>query len=194
MLIEEMIRSQDALKTRNENIQNQIRPMLQAIDEVSSITNERLKAIEKAVEQVTDSRQTFQQTSESVENIAEKARYMMDLIKIIDDISERINILSINASIESARAGAHGKGFGVIAGEVRKLADSTAENATQTGETLKQVVESIKVSRSSSQRSMETYNDINGEIVKLSESLDVIQKKMADLIDYSREIISLIES
>lgn len=193
-LIEEMRRNQKALKKRNENIQELLVPILNAIEEVTRITNDKMKTMELTVEQIGENKKTFVRTSESVENIAESARYMMDLIKMIDDISERINILSINASIESARAGQHGRGFGVIAGEVRKLADSTAENATQTSETLKQVVESIKVSKTSSNQSLAAYGEIQEEIGRLSESLEEIQRRMGELSEFSRRIMGLIEN
>jgi DNA-binding LacI/PurR family transcriptional regulator len=193
-LIEDMRRSQSALKKRNEDIQELLVPILNAIDEVTQITNEKMKTMEQTVDQIGENKKTFVKTSESVENIAESARYMMDLIKMIDDISERINILSINASIESARAGQHGRGFGVIAGEVRKLADSTADNATQTSETLKQVVESIKVSKISSHQSMTAYGEIQEEIARLSESLEEIRRRMGELSEFSRRIMSLIEN
>jgi len=191
-LMEEMKQGQIFLRNRNEAIQNQLAPMLKAIEEVSRITGEKIDVIEETAVQIKNSRGTFTETTRSVDEIAENARYMMDLIKIIDDISERINVLSFNASIESARAGQHGKGFGVIAGEVRKLADSTAKNASQTSNTLKQVIDSISQSKTSSEKSLETYTRIEGEMTALSDSLTEIQNRMNELSNFSQKIMSII--
>jgi DNA-binding LacI/PurR family transcriptional regulator len=192
-LIEFMTTTQEHLKKRNRQIEEVVMPMLESIENVNRITDDKISSMETIVNQISDSRKTFDKTTESVESISESARYMMDLIKMIDNISEQINILSINASIESARAGQHGKGFGVISGEVRKLADSTAENATQTGETLKKVVENIRITRDSSQESMEAYSQIEQEISLLSQSLNTIQSSMTDLADLSRRIMTIIK-
>jgi len=191
-LMEEMKQNQIFLRNRNEAIQNQLAPMLKAIEEVSRITGEKIDVIEKTAIEIKNSRGTFTETTQSVDEIASNARYMMDLIKTIDDISERINVLSFNASIESARAGQHGKGFGVIAGEVRKLADSTARNASQTSSTLKQVIQSISQSKDSSEKSLKTYTSIEGEMNALSSSLAEIQNRMNELSQFSQQIMSII--
>jgi DNA-binding LacI/PurR family transcriptional regulator len=191
-LINYMVSTQEHLKKRNAEIENVVFPMLDSIRNVTSITDANLGAMENTVRDIGENRITFQKTADSVESIAESARYMMDLIKMIDDISERINILSINASIESARAGQHGKGFGVIAGEVRKLADSTADNAAQTGDTLKKVVENIKESKTYSDQSQQALNRIQEEIRQLSGSLQAIQRQMSALEEQSNSIMGII--
>jgi methyl-accepting chemotaxis protein len=193
-LIEEMQRSEKVALMRSEKIQEKLLPMLNAIDSVVTIIAEKIERMEQAAEEFSENQSTFKQTSDSVENIADSAKYMLVLIKEIDDISEQINILSINASIESARAGVHGRGFAVISGEVRKLADSTAQTTTQTKTTLQQVMQNIKVSRESSTKSFTTYSTIQEDMSQLAQSLTSIENKMKELKDFSRDIMTLIKS
>ena len=66
-------------------------------------------------------------TMQAILNLSNKAVEIKEISSSIDEVSVKINLLSLNASIEAARAGEHGRGFGVVAGEIRKLAENTYE-------------------------------------------------------------------
>jgi len=89
----------------------------------------------------------------SMEKISESSAEAVNIIQIIDDISEKINLLSLNASIEAARAGEHGRGFAVVAQEISKLADQTAVS-------LKQIDQLIKVNNSEVKKGFPMYRGL----------------------------------
>jgi len=82
---------------------------------------------------------TFHQTVDTSQKLSRNTNDIEKMIATIQDIAEQTNMLALNASIESARAGVHGKGFSVVAGEVKKLAVTSSKSAHDINELLKEI-------------------------------------------------------
>ncbi|HPI23807.1 MAG TPA: methyl-accepting chemotaxis protein [Spirochaetota bacterium] len=129
--------------------------------------------------------------SRSMEEINDTARQMTGILNIINDISDRINLLSLNASIEAARAGEHGRGFAVVADEIGKLADQTSTSVKEidalikkseqeigrglvtvqdTVETMRGIIEGVNVSNN-------TISDINASMDQYVKSNDSVRSE-----------------
>lgn len=105
-------------------------------------------------------KEAIQSAFEKVEQMNQMSENIKSAISIVEDISDRVNLLSLNASIEAARAGSMGRGFAVVASEVSRLADETAKNI----EEIKRVV---KLSQVASKESLESMK----EIIKTNEDV-----------------------
>jgi methyl-accepting chemotaxis protein len=75
-----------------------------------------------------------------IENLSEKSQAVNKVVNVINEIANQTNLLSLNASIEAARAGEYGKGFAVVTGEIRKLAELSKESVKD----IKNIIESIQ--------------------------------------------------
>ena len=139
--------------------------------------------VEKTLDRV---RQTFQDyTSQvgasqdrnsvlatSVDSLAANVAHIESILKALGDITDRTNLLALNASIEAARAGEHGRGFSVVAEEVGKLAVKTQSSLNETRGTISGVITGIKKISDS----MESSNQVLRQIVDRSQSLtDMVQ-------------------
>lgn len=120
-----------------------------------------------------------QEVNDLVKAIAKEIEGISEITAIINQISEQTNILSMNAAIESAHAGQAGAGFAVVAEEIRKLAESTRENAGQIHEELVSISKKTKNALITSQSSFETFSGISGKIGNLSQALADISSAAA---------------
>ncbi len=102
--------------------------IVQSIRNVNSITQSLKNSIKGLLDNINQGKKSLKDSIESIHLINDSSKSLLQFNRSISDVSERIKILSINASIEAVNAGRAGLGFGVVAREVKKLSDSSADN------------------------------------------------------------------
>ncbi|MBN2413188.1 substrate-binding domain-containing protein [candidate division KSB1 bacterium] len=112
------------------NISVQAKESVIAAEETGKVFNTGTLSLEKTLESMRSIESSVTETWHIVEELEGHSEKINDILKMINDIAFQVNLLSLNASIEAARAGEYGKGFMVVANEIRSLANNTA-NATK---------------------------------------------------------------
>lgn len=110
-------------------------------DEVTVQTKRGSTQLQMAVNQMTELKQSVDETSMAIERLGERSIQISGMISLISNISKQTNLLALNAAIEASRAGEHGRGFAVVATEIRLLADQTKQAAEQVSDLVREVLQ-----------------------------------------------------
>ncbi len=140
------------------------------IAQTSENAKKAAQANKTAMNELQNSNSQMQDMMLSMNDISEKSKEINKIIKTIDDIAFQTNILSLNAAVEAARAGTAGKGFGVVADEVRNLATKSAEAAKSTALLIEQTVQAVRGGEESAQSTAESLSNLltsSGEVDRL---------------------------
>lgn len=113
------------------------------LQKAKSYVEETNEAIETLTSEIIISAKTEAELSIKIERLSQNADDIKSILYIIDDIAEQTNLLALNAAIEAARAGEHGRGFAVVADEVRKLAERTQKSLSEINSTISVIVQEI---------------------------------------------------
>lgn len=184
-------------------------------DEIGKLTNAAGETINVGIASVQSLTESSESTAEitrhvivSIEELEEKSKAISHIVSAINDIAEQTNLLSLNASIEAARAGDAGRGFSVVAEEIRKLADQCLSSAGQISSIVKEILsktsEVVTIARqaetvvSSQTGAVEdttaSFRQIDELVAQLIQALQTITNNVQEMNGARNETLSAIES
>ncbi|MEH2011921.1 methyl-accepting chemotaxis protein [Nostoc sp.] len=155
--------------------------------DASTIALKGGEAVENTVAGILEIRETVAETTRKVKRLAESSQEISKIVALISQIASRTNLLALNASIEAARAGEAGRGFAIVADEVRQLADKSAKSLKE----IEQIVMQIQSETGSVMTAMEEGTQ---QVIKGTKLAEEAKRSLENIIQVANRIDILVRS
>nr|WP_246944985.1 methyl-accepting chemotaxis protein [Bacillus pinisoli] len=156
-------------------------------------SSEGRKSVDSSITQMNNIYTNVSELSAVIKGLGSRSNEIFLIVKVISDIAEQTNLLALNAAIEAARAGEHGKGFAVVASEVRKLAEQSAKSS-------KQITDLLTVIQDETYQAVASMEETTGEVNEgikvvgaVGETFTSIQQAIQDVTKQVEEVSVAIE-
>ena len=132
--------------------------------------------------------------SESVKAMESQASSILEIVKVINGVASQTNLLAMNAAIEAAHAGDAGRGFSVVADEIRKLSEQTGKNVKAATATIKQTISGIHQATTTNEKALSLFDRIHEDAGTVSKAMEEIIRGLSEIAGGTEEIMKGVEA
>ncbi|UMZ74207.1 methyl-accepting chemotaxis protein [Natranaerofaba carboxydovora] len=186
----EAAENMENLTQKIELVSKRVKEMSEASQGVIDNVNKGSGSIQSSVDSIQSIKEKVIKSSETVGSLGDKSRQINEIVDMIRNISEQTHLLSLNAAIEAARSGEEGKGFSVVAEEVRKLAEESSNATERIAGLISDVQGQINEAITSINESTEEAEKGTNTIEESGKNFEEIKNEIDSLLEYIQEVSS----
>ena len=165
----------------------------QFTSEATTMSGESLEVVHDAQSSVSSLVEEVEETAHNIQAMSEKTKGISSILNVIGDIADQTNLLALNAAIEAARAGEQGRGFAVVADEVRALASRTQTSTGEIEKALSSLVNGSQSVTNSMDATKETCNKTVESTELVGQRINGLSNHISEINDLSTQIATAAE-
>ncbi len=170
-----------------------VEQMIAGLVNASTIASGKRQQIAKLADSAQGGERDMSATMQSIREAAKDVAGVGEMVDIIRDVSDRTNLLAMNAAIQAAHAGIAGKGFAVVAAEVRKLAETTGSHVEDISSSIGSIIEGIKASDALTERTGLGIQKISHDVGTIADEMSALIDSLAEMSAGGKEVTRGIE-
>ena len=163
---EEVKETRDRMRKANDNLDHTVGMIRNTIDQIEN--NARIE----------------HDLAQRLQNLSTEAGQVKEVLNVISDIADQTNLLALNAAIEAARAGEHGRGFAVVADEVRQLAERTQKSLVDINATINVIVQSIMDASAQMAENIENVERLTQDATVVESEINTVSSAMSEAVEH----------
>lgn len=157
----------------------------QQADEIHEETKVSVELVQQAVDEISSLNENMESTSDVIFSLSKSSAEIGDVLNVIETIADQTNLLALNAAIEAARAGESGRGFSVVAEEIRNLAMKTQESTTDIHRTITTIQQQAQEAKSMMESGTERAHSCVDKNNDVSKALNQVLERVVAIMDRS---------